>query len=476
MPVYSSLMRRRVLVWWIAAASLSACKRDAAPLAADAPDISAPPPAPAELSQFSVPLEYDFSPALRLVEGVVPRTFGSMDSVKVMGADDRRHYAFEAVRGPFSAFAQGNLLHLRATIAYRARGYYKPLIGPTLSAGCGQGTEQPRIVIELATPLSLTSQWHLASKVAIIRVEPASKHERDRCDVSILHRDVTEHVVEAARTGLAAELEGIDRKITSVDLTEQITEWWGVLARPIKLADGVWLILAPEALRMGRVRGQSRILTVPMNLDARPRIVTASTEPAVVAVPLPTLGRLGEAADGFRIVMDGAVDYESASGALTLALGGKSISVRGHPVRLQSVRVAPRSKGRVELAVSFTGDASGTLRLLGTPRLDRERGTITVPDLDFDLETNSGLLRTYSWLKSVTLRSELRRKAQVPIAPAIAQGKALLLDGLNRRVGDSVTLSATVDSVAVQGLFVTREGLTVRAAARGRAGVAIRQR
>ena len=99
-----------------------------------------------------------------------------------------------------------------------------------------------------------------------------------------------------------------------------------------------------------------------------------------------------------------------------------------------------------------------------------------MPDLDFDLETNSGLLRTYSWLKSVTLRSELRRKAQVPIAPAIAQGKALLLDGLNRRVGDSVTLSATVDSVAVQGLFVTREGLTVRAAARGRAGVAIRQR
>jgi hypothetical protein len=224
------------------------------------------------------------------------------------------------------------------------------------------------------------------------------------------------------------------------------------------------------------MRGQSRILTVPMNLDARPRIVTAPTEPAVIAGALPTLGRLGEAPDGFRIVMDGDVDYQSASGVLTLALSGKSISVRGHPVRLRAVRVAPQSKGRIELAVSFTGDASGTLRLVGTPQLDTARGTITVPDLDFDLETNNNLLRTYSWLKSVTLRSELRRKARVPVAPAIARGKALLLDGLNRKIGEAVTLSATVDSVAVQALFVTRDGLTVRAAARGRAGVAIRQR
>jgi hypothetical protein len=458
------------------AASLLACKDDAGNFAAELPDLSAPPPAPAEVSHFSVPLEYDFSPALRLVEGVVPRTFGSIDSVKMMGGDERRHYAYEAVRSPFSAFAQGNLLHLRATIAYKARGYYKPIIGPTLSAGCGQGKEQPRIIVELATPLSLTSRWHLASKVAVVRVEPASNDERDHCDVSILHRDVTEQVVEAARAGLAGQLDAIDRKITSVDLAGPVSEWWAVLGRPIKLADGVWLVLGPEALRMGRVRGQSRILTVPMNLDARPRIVTSATEPDVAARPSPNLGRLDEGADGFRIVMDADVDFEVASGALTLALGGKRVSVRGHPVRLDAVRVSAGSKGRIQLAVSFTGDASGTLHLIGTPKLDTAGAVILVPDLDFDLETNSGLLRTYSWLKSVTLRSELRSRARVPITPAIAQGKSLLLAGLNRKIGDAVTLSATVDSVAVQGLFVTRGGLTVRAAARGRAGVAIRQR
>jgi hypothetical protein len=52
----------------------------------------------------------------------------------------------------------------------------------------------------------------------------------------------------------------------------------------------------------------------------------------------------------------------------------------------------------------------------------------------------------------------------------------LLLKGLNRKIGDAVTLSATVDSVAVRGLFVTRDGLIVRAEASGHAAMAVQPR
>ena len=58
------------------------------------------------------------------------------------------------------------------------------------------------------------------------------------------------------------------------------TEWWALLAKPIPLADGVWLLLAPERLRLGAVTGRDRVLTVPVSLDARPRIVTGRDTPA----------------------------------------------------------------------------------------------------------------------------------------------------------------------------------------------------
>jgi len=76
---------------------------------------------------------------------------------------------------------------------------------------------------------------------------------------------------------------------------------------------------------------------------------------------------------------------------------------------------------------------------------------LAVPDLDYDLEVDSQLLKTYSWLRSDKLRKTFRERARFSAAPALARGRELLLDGLNRKLGDAVTLSATVDSVAVRG-------------------------
>ncbi|MEO8620857.1 MAG: DUF4403 family protein [bacterium] len=440
-----------------------------------APPDAAPAPAPAQLSRLSVPLQYDFTAVLRLVEQIVPTRFGSMDSVRQVGDNDRRHYAFEATRGPFTAFADGNLMHLRATISYQGRGYFKPPIGPTISAGCGQGKEQPRLVVELATPLTLTSNWHLASKARIVTVAPYSTEGRDHCDVSILHKDVTEQVVGAARSALTDQLPNIDRKVAGVDLTERVTEWWGLLARPIQLTKDVWLVLGPERLSLGKVSGHSKILTVPVSLDAHPVVVTGASEPVVVPGALPPLGR-DTASDGYHIVMDGVVDYGTASRELTEALGAKTFTQSGHTVKLTRVTILPQPKGRLGLTAVFTGDANGSLQLIGTPRIDRAHDLITVPDLDFDLQTDSKLVQTYSWMKSDALRTELRKRAHIATAPVLARGRALLYEGLNRKIGDVLTLSATVDSVAVRGLFVTRDGLTVRAEARGQAGVSVKQK
>src|SRR5690349_21369853 len=93
--------------------AFAACHRETTSVTTNMIEEAAPPPPPAERSRFSVPLEYDFTAVLGIVERVVPPSFGSMDSVRQVGDDTRRHYAFQADRGPFIAFAEGRLLHLR---------------------------------------------------------------------------------------------------------------------------------------------------------------------------------------------------------------------------------------------------------------------------------------------------------------------------------------------------------------------------
>jgi hypothetical protein len=455
---------------------LQACGREQPVTVAGTRLDSLPTPPPLPLSRFNVPLVYDYTPVLAVVERSVPRKFGSIDSVHMVGNDPNRHYAYEAVRGPFTTFVRDNEVHLRATLSYAARGYFKPRFGPTIGAGCGGDSpaERPRVTVELVTPLTLTPEWHLSSHARIGRLAPTSSADRDRCTVSIIRYDVTQRVIAAARDALNSHLPDIDRKISRVDLTDRFQEWWGLLNKPIQLTDNVWLLLGPERLRMGGVSGSGTDLIVDAGLDARPTIVTGA-EPRPKVPPLPLLAR-DTVETGFHIVLGGLINYSDASRTITDALKGKSVTEAGRTVTVRSARVSPLPHGQLSFAVAFTGDANGTLVFVGKPIYDRHAGQLRVPDLDYDLTTDSDLISAYSWLRSDALRELFREKARLPADLLITRGRSLLTDGLNRKLGDAVTLSARVDSVDVAGIYVTASGIVIRAVATGNAGMDVRER
>jgi hypothetical protein len=459
--------------------ALAACGRErGTPVAVDMP-MAAPPPAPAEPSRFSVPFSYDFSSILPVIERVVPTTFGSMDSVRQVGDDTHRHYAFRAERQNFVAYAEGDLVHLRAVLSYEARGFYKPIIGPTVSGGCGNGKpeDRPRILIELATPLTLSSTWHLSSRARLVTIEPASKEQRDRCDVTFLHHDVTDRVLDAARAGISAHLADIDRKVAEVDLREKLAGAWAALSRPIKVADGVWLTLKPSGLAIGKVTGRAHVLTMPVTLEATPQIVTMVEAPPADTAEFPRLGVSNtRSASGFHIVLDGTIDYIAASGLASAGLVGREVTQATKTVRVTGVAFTTAAKGRRVLSVGFDGDAKGTLRFVGTRAIDSVRRELAMPDLDYDLATDDPLINSYSWLKSDAIRETMRERSHLPLDSVLKRGRELVLAALNRKIGDALTLSASVDSVSVRGVFVTQKALVIRGVASGKAAVAVRQR
>lgn len=457
-------------------AILQGCRSEP-PKVATGPQLDSLPTAPPlALSRFNVPLVYDYSPILALVERIVPRKFGSIDSVHMVGNDPNRHYAYEAIRGPFTTFVRDNQVHLRATLSYAARGYFKPRFGPTIGAGCGGSTaaERPRVTVELVTPLTLTPDWHLSSHARIAKLASTSDADRDRCTVSVIHYDVTQRVIDAARSALTDQLPSIDRKIDNVDLTDRFTEWWGLLNKPIQLTDQVWLLLRPEQLRMGSVSGTGNDLIVDAGLDARPKIVTGA-EPVDSVPPLPPLGR-DTVVNGFHIILGSTIDYPTASKTITAALAGKSITEAGSTVTIRDTRVSPLPHGQLAFAMTFSGDANGVLVFVGTPTYDARKGELTVPNLDYDLTTDSNIIAAYAWLKSDALRTLFRDKARFPVQPLLDKGRSLLTAGLNRKLGDAVTLSARVDSVSVAGIYVTSPGIVIRAVATGNAGMQVQQK
>ena len=146
-------------------------------------------------------------------------TIGSMDSVHEVPNDSRRHYAYRrharAVRRVrrrrrAPSRVDGGVFRARLLQADR-----RPDAERRLRKRRREAAARDRPLDANRVSPRIGGSSHTSRST---RVEPATTERRDHCDVSILHRDVTERVVAAARTGLTRHLADIDQRIDGVDL------------------------------------------------------------------------------------------------------------------------------------------------------------------------------------------------------------------------------------------------------------------
>lgn len=426
-------------------------------------------------SSLAVPISYDMTSIAAKLEEVVPRRYGDLETRARLASNNRVEVALEATRLPFRVELDGLTARVSSTISYRVRAWYDPPIGPSVSASCGTGDDDPprRVAVALTADLDLTRDWTLASRARVGRVAPASPYDRDRCRITFLRLDMTDQLVGAARKLLRDHTDDIDRAVAALDVRSNFEEWWNVLQTPIELTDSVWLVINPLVVRKGVVSGSGLQLTANVGLTAMPRIVVGA-RPALLAVPLPPLDT-GSVGDGLHILVEGVIDYDVASGFLREQLEGREFSGAGQRIRIRDVALSGIGGGRLALRVDFDGSTKGTVYFVGTPRFDPDTRQVWVPDLDFDVASESIRVRGLAWLARDQAVGFLRERARFPIGDPVRLGHQYLAEGLNRNLSDDVRLSGEVISVAPLDVHATQRVLRVRAIAEAAARLTIRE-
>jgi hypothetical protein len=427
------------------------------------------------LASLAAPVVLDLTGILQKLEEAVPLTFGDMEDRIQHPSNDRIQIAFVASRTPFVAEFHGAEARISATLEYQLRAWYDPPLLPQVNFGCGttDGEIRPRAVLELRSPLRLGEDWTLRSKVRVARIEPLSQEARDRCDVTAIGIDLTGTVMNAATAFLNGLSDRIDAKVAEVDLRSKLQGVWETLQEPHELTDGVWLLIDPVGVTYGATEGEGNVVTIPVGLTARPRIVVGD-RPRVEMRELPLLEE-GEVGDEARILVEGLADYDAITEHLASQLAGYELTPGGNLIRILGVAVHGIGDGRVAIEVRFEGTARGTIFLVGTPQLNIETKTIEVPDLEFDLETRHLLVGGLAWIGRGNFEEALRERAQIPIDDAMALAEVQLQRGINRSLSDEVTVEGEVLGSELIDAIAGDDGLVVRAEARVRALLRIQQ-
>ncbi len=441
--------------------------------AAATPSFPEPPP-----STVHLPISLELGAVVRKVEEAVPRSqsredeWHPMGKVPVLGT----LYVKEMwERDPLevSLDRDGDGVEVSARVRYRARIAERACL-PRLGcrwvqlAWCGHEGPMPSLRVGLRTRLRWRRDWTVEPATTARPVEAGVPCRLTRANV-----DVSDRVRKAVQGLLDGAVPQVDAELRrTVVLRSRVEEVWDRLQEPIPAGKDVFLLFRPEAVAVAEPSVRGTRMSTTVAVTTRPRVVVGE-RPEAGHLPLPDYSRAAPRAGGFRVALVAELPYETANRLLGKALRGKEITLRGHRVRVRDLHLYPIGGDRLALRVKVGGDARGTLYFVGTPRYDPAAQTVTVPDLDFSVESRNVLGRTATWLLHEQMRDRIRGAARFAVGDRVADVRAKVNAAMNRRLGRAVRLSGHVESLRPLGVAVTPRAIATLVEANGRARVDI---
>ena len=443
----------------------------------------APPPAvvtgvvaeslpPVPPSRLEIPVVYDLKPALEWLEAEVPDTIGDIKKKTALPGNNRVHIAYEIVREPFQFSFEGRTITISSVLHYQGRGWYNPPVLPEMNGSCGTGDSQPRARVTLTVTGRINEGWMLWAK-STVKAVPLTDTERDQCEVTAAHIDVTSKVLGAAEGALQGELKKVDRKLRAYPLRKQAGGVWATMQKPLRLTDSLWLMINPVSLRFLPPTVSGDTLFWQAGLEANPRIIGGS-KPDSSTNPLLPPDRSEPPPPELLILSEGRLPYDVAETILSKALQKTKIKVGRHTMRIRHLKPSPLGDGRVVVALTVSGAANGTLYAVGHPQID-STGILTMPDLMIDAGTTDALTGALAWLASSDAITQMLRDAiRINLAPTIEKARVLAEKNMNRELAPGLVLRTTLTSAQPIGVWGAPDALVAQVIVKGHGAIDVK--
>jgi hypothetical protein len=261
--------------------------------------------------------------------------------------------------------------------------------------------------------------------------------------------------------------------LSNVYLREKTQHAWDALQSPIKLSNDLSLVLNPQAVYVSpppAVAGQVDDIHIVVELVARPKLVAGSL-PHIPARSLPNFSG-APSGRGFHLALETELSFDFISRELAKRMVGREYMIDAKKIIIENVRLYG-SGYLVVMMVRINGAVRGSVYLTGMPAYDESTRTLFVKNVEYSVETKQTLAHVADWLLHARLRESLADQAKWFIGDKIDVEKELLSKGLNRNLGQQVSISGTIDSIRPVAVGMTERSLKAVLVMDGAVGVKV---
>jgi hypothetical protein len=262
----------------------------------------------------------------------------------------------------------------------------------------------------------------------------------------------------------------IDKEVNNVlNIKGMLGPMWAKIQEPINLSTEppLWLRLAPLSVYLtqltgveGEIRGAAGIRTVAETfIGEAPEIKRQDSLPQFI-VP-------GSVDSSFVINLYCEIGYAAASNMLRGYLQGRNFTAGRREVIIQNVEISGL-EGYAIVSLDFIGSYNGRIYVYGRPVYDSATSTVSIEDLDFDLNTQKVAHRATEWLLHGIILTKVKPYLRFALKEKLLETQLAIQKMLcHKELMDNVYISGVIDELNAGGVTLTDKAIRTVMYAKG---------
>jgi hypothetical protein len=429
-------------------------------------------------SDIDIPITINLKPIYQLAERNVDTVFTSPDYPNGWVQEEcTTRYKYHFRRSPFKLSASGTTFNLAFMGYYQITGASRVCVnGTALSpwtpeCACGFKEPERRVNISFTSSFKLQNNFLLLTKMT--RSEPQAL---DKCNVCFWGQDITSTVLNGLKKELDASKKAMEDSFGRINLRPFVQQAWNKLNDVYEIPGAGFLALHPKKLRMENIAAKNDMLNISIGISATP--VVSLGRPDIQTTAVPDLSS-SKNPGGFNIYLEAALQYDSLAQVMNGYLVHKRFDVtegifKKHII-IENTKVSGDDKGNLLINLEFSGSFRGTVMFTGKPVYDAATKTITVENMDYDLQTKNILLNTAKWLFNKKITSELKKYTAFNMTSYYDTASKTLNDWLNKEWTKGIKGSGKIDDLKLTAVYALPQHLLIRSNCVGKLAVSVNE-
>lgn len=270
----------------------------------------------------------------------------------------------------------------------------------------------------------------------------------------------------------------IDQQVRrNVDLRTPVLKAWNTLRDPFLISEKyrTYLQVVPKRILITPLRFEGRVIRSTIGIEGHTLTTTGAKPDIRPAVSLPDLTVVSQVRDDFQIGLLSEASYPEAAKLVADEFVGKSFSFSDDRYHITIISMDMYGQNdNLIIKAGLKGTINGDIYLKGRPYYDAREQTISLKNLEYDLDTRNVLQRSASWLLKGTFARTLEKQLTIPIGSQLADMQKLLQEQLkHKQIAKGVVLNGRIDEIKPDQVYLTPTALLAVVNARGRIDVQV---